>query len=56
MPRGSATPHLRDASVGIGVPHGFHPLDGAGHRPWTATIDGRPLSEVARAFVEAHLE
>ena len=42
---------LRDAYVSTGVPFAFHPLVGFGHGPWTATVGGLTLEELAMAFV-----
>ena len=37
----------------IGVPYILHTLDGAGHGPWNATIDGATLTELAFDFMTA---
>lgn len=42
---------LRDAYRGTGVAFAFHPLQGAGHGPWTATVQGLTLEQLAMAFV-----
>ena len=42
---------LRDAYVSTGVAFDFHPLEGVGHGPWTATVGGLTLEELAMAFV-----
>jgi para-nitrobenzyl esterase len=34
-----------------GVPFVFYPLDGLGHGPWGATVDGKTLSELAFEFI-----
>ncbi len=34
-----------------GVPHVFYPVEGAGHGPWNARVDGKPLVKLARDFV-----
>jgi acetyl esterase/lipase len=42
---------LRDAYLSTGVPFAFHPLEGRGHSPWDAIVDGMTLEELAMAFV-----
>lgn len=42
---------LRDAYLSTGVTFDFHPLDGLGHGPWAATVEGMTLEELAMAFV-----
>ena len=42
---------LRDAYTATGVAFDFHPLEGAGHGPWDATVDGKDLRELAFDFV-----
>ena len=42
---------LRDAYETTGVAYAWHPLEGAGHGAWGATIDGRPLVESAADFI-----
>lgn len=42
---------LRDAYLSTGVPFGFYPLEGRGHSPWDATVEGMTLEELAMAFV-----
>ncbi|MEM9466439.1 MAG: alpha/beta hydrolase [Actinomycetota bacterium] len=43
--------NLRSAYESTGVPYAWHPLEGAGHAAWRATIDGRPLVESAADFI-----
>ncbi|MEM9488289.1 MAG: alpha/beta hydrolase [Myxococcota bacterium] len=45
---------LRDIYIENGVPFDFHPLEGAGHGPWGAIIDGMSLQELALAFIVEH--
>lgn len=42
---------LRDACVSTGVAFDFHPLQGIGHGPWSATVGGLTLEQLAMAFV-----
>jgi len=42
---------LRDAYTETGVAFDFHPLEGAGHGPWRAEVDGLSLVDLALAFV-----
>lgn len=42
---------LRDAYMQTGVPFAFHPLEGAGHGPWSAEVNGMSLPELAFEFV-----
>ncbi|MEC7948675.1 MAG: alpha/beta hydrolase [Myxococcota bacterium] len=42
---------LRDAYETTGAPFAMHPLEGRGHGPWDATVDGRNLRELAFGFV-----
>ena len=42
---------LRDAYVSTGVAFAFHPLQGAGHGPWTAKVGDKTLQALAMAFV-----
>ena len=37
--------------VKTGVPYVFHPLEGAGHGPWGASVDGKDLSMLAMDFI-----
>ena len=37
--------------VETGVPYVFHPLEGAGHGPWGASVDGKDLSMLAMDFI-----
>ena len=34
-----------------GVDFAWYPLEGAGHGPWDATVDGKSLSELALEFI-----
>lgn len=42
---------LRDAYIATGAPYEFNALAGAGHGAWSATINGRSLSENAFLFI-----
>ena len=42
---------LRAAYDQTGVTYEWHPLDGAGHGPWGAAIDGQTLTESAADFI-----
>lgn len=42
---------LRDAYISTGAPYEFNALAGAGHGAWSATINGRSLSENAFLFI-----
>jgi para-nitrobenzyl esterase len=42
---------LRDAYRSSGVGFDFHPLQGLGHGPWGARVDGLTLEQLAMAFV-----
>jgi dipeptidyl aminopeptidase/acylaminoacyl peptidase len=42
---------IRDTYDNNGVPYEFHPLDGEGHSPWQATVDGKSLLELAFDFI-----
>ena len=42
---------LRDAYISTGAPYEFNALVGAGHGAWSATINGRSLSENAFLFI-----
>ncbi len=42
---------IRAAYDETGVAYGWHPLEGFGHGPWQATIDGQPLFESAYDFI-----
>lgn len=42
---------LRDAYVSTGVAFAFHPVESLGHGPWTATVGGLTLEELAMDFV-----
>ncbi|MBK8397164.1 MAG: alpha/beta hydrolase [Leptospiraceae bacterium] len=42
---------LRDAYISTGAAYEFNPLVGAGHGAWTATINGKSLSENAYNFI-----
>ncbi|WP_246834428.1 alpha/beta hydrolase [Leptospira levettii] len=42
---------LRDAYIASGASYEFNPLVGAGHGAWTATINGKSLSENAFQFI-----
>lgn len=42
---------LRDAYILTGAPFNFHPLQGADHGAWTATVEGLTLEQLAMAFV-----
>ncbi|MEL6672825.1 MAG: alpha/beta hydrolase [Bacteroidota bacterium] len=42
---------LRDRYTENGVAHGFYPLEGRGHGPWNATVDGQTLTELCFDFV-----
>jgi para-nitrobenzyl esterase len=42
---------LRDAYIKTGVSYAFNPLEGIGHGPWGAIVDGKTLQELAMAFV-----
>lgn len=45
---------LRDACLSTGVPYAFHRLEGRGHGPWDAKVDGKPLDELAIEFIIKH--
>lgn len=45
---------LRDACAAQGIPCTFHPIEGAGHGPWTSPVGGRPLTELGFEFLAAH--
>lgn len=47
----SEAERLRSAYESNGVAHAWHPLEGAGHAAWGATIDDRPLVEAAADFI-----
>lgn len=42
---------LRDAYIATGATYEFHPLVGEGHSAWSATINGKSLSENAFNFI-----
>ena len=42
---------IRAAYDSTGVTYEWHPLEGKGHGPWEATIDGQPLFESAANFI-----
>jgi acetyl esterase/lipase len=42
---------LRDEYIETGVPYAFYPLQGEGHGPWEATVDGKSLEELAFDFI-----
>lgn len=42
---------LRDAYIASGAPYTYNRLEGAGHGAWSATIDGKTLSENAFSFI-----
>ncbi len=42
---------LRDLYQSTGVPYAFHPLEGQGHGPWGARVDGRTLTRLASDFI-----
>ena len=46
---------IRDEYIATGVDHAFHPLNGAGHGAWGASIDGKNLRENAFEFVTGRL-
>lgn len=45
--------HLRSEYLNTGVAFGFYPLEGLGHGPWSATVDGKSLEELSFYFVVA---
>ena len=45
---------VRDAYQNAGIPVELHPLPGAGHSPWDATVDGRSQNAVAFDFIVKH--
>jgi acetyl esterase/lipase len=47
---------LRDAYLSTGVDYAFHPLEGARHGPWGATIAGKNLRENGFDFITSQLE
>ena len=42
---------LRDEYIKTGAPYAFYPLQGEGHGPWDATLDGKSLEELAFDFI-----
>lgn len=42
---------LRDAYINSGAPYEYNRLEGAGHSAWSATINGKSLSENAFQFI-----
>nr|WP_244245471.1 alpha/beta hydrolase [Leptospira kemamanensis] len=42
---------LRDAYISSGAPYEYNRLEGAGHSAWSATINGKSLSENAFQFI-----
>ena len=46
---------LRDAYMRTGVSYAFEPLEGAGHGPWGARIDGQSLPENGFDFLTAQI-
>ncbi len=42
---------LESTYLGTGVPYVLHPLEGAGHGPWGASLDGQNLFELSFDFV-----
>jgi acetyl esterase/lipase len=41
------------AFSGAGIPYELHPIEGAGHSPWSTTIDGRAQNDFAFDFIAA---
>ena len=42
---------LKAAYDELGIPYGYHPVEGKGHGPWNATLNGQTLSELAFDFM-----
>lgn len=42
---------LRDICLTTGIDHVMYPLEGEGHSPWNATVDGKRLEELALDFM-----
>jgi dipeptidyl aminopeptidase/acylaminoacyl peptidase len=42
---------LEAACAETGVPYAYYPLDGTGHGPWQAPVDGKSLFELAFGFI-----
>ncbi len=39
-----------------GVPHHYYPLSDAGHGPWDAMVDGKPLDALVLQFLDTYLK
>lgn len=46
---------LRDHYIDSGVPYEFYPLEGQGHGPWNATVDGKRLEVLCFDFMVKQL-
>lgn len=42
---------LRDNYIATGVNHAFYPLEGKGHGPWNATVNGKRLEDLCFDFM-----
>lgn len=42
---------VRDEYIKTGVPYAYYPLQGEGHGPWEATVDGKSLERLAFDFI-----
>lgn len=46
---------MAETCAARGIPYALYPLEGAGHRAWAATVDGKNLAEITLTFLGEHL-